>query len=247
MIGLGESVDVDNKLIDKQDAVKMSRVAEWVDQTEELKPIITEQKKVNELTNLIQVKSTNFHFQIPIVYRGLCYRFFLTNQCTLKFCTKSHTITLHKQRLASLTDQKLFIEAYNFAKSEPIWFSKMFHVFADIFASRGLFQTKFWFNQNYVCTFADNKLALIEILETILVTLNDESRIEGVNTILKQLQKCTNLTIFEDVVKYVMAKVDTKKYPILGELFSVFKNCLSLGYIVKKVLVVAFFFLISMV
>lgn len=40
MIGLGESVD------EQQDAIKMSRVAEWVDQTEELKPIITELKKV---------------------------------------------------------------------------------------------------------------------------------------------------------------------------------------------------------
>lgn len=44
MIGLGDSVD--DKLIEQQDAIKMSRVAEWVDQTEELKPTITELKKV---------------------------------------------------------------------------------------------------------------------------------------------------------------------------------------------------------
>lgn len=70
-----------------------------------------------------------------------------------------------------------------------------------------------------LCTFAGNKLVLIDIIETILDTLSADSGIEGVNIVLKQLQICQDLTVFEDVIEYVRAKIDKQKYPMLGELF----------------------------
>lgn len=91
--------------------------------------------------------------------------------------------------------------------------------FSPIYLHREVcFDVNSFFYELRLCTFAGNKLALIDIIETILVTLSAESRIEGVNTVLKQLQRCNDLTVFEDVIEYVRANIDNQKYPMLGEL-----------------------------
>ncbi|XP_066147583.1 uncharacterized protein [Euwallacea fornicatus] len=137
--------------------------------------------------------------KVPFNFRGLCYHWFFFNSCrNIKLCRQRHMLDHVINKIRNSSNQDL-LEAYNFTKLYPQSFKLTYLYFADIFASR------------------DDKEKLIDIIEMVLEDECSSFKIEGVNVILKALQK-TNLSIFEDAVDYIRNKVDSTRYPKLGEI-----------------------------
>ncbi|XP_066262435.1 uncharacterized protein [Euwallacea similis] len=137
--------------------------------------------------------------KVPFNFRGLCYHWFFFNSCrNIKSCKQSHMLDHVINKIRNSSNQVL-LEAYNFIKLYPRSFKLIYLYFADIFASQ------------------DDKEKLIDIIETILDDESSSFKIEGVNVVLRAMQK-TNLCIFEDAVDYIRNKVDSTRYPKLGEI-----------------------------
>ncbi|XP_048524502.1 uncharacterized protein LOC109538449 [Dendroctonus ponderosae] len=130
--------------------------------------------------------------RVPQVYMGLCFNFFFNNNCHKVFCSNKHNLKCKINQLLSLPED-LFYVAYNYAKSNPIFFSKIFKEFASMFAIKG------------------NKEELINMLDLFLNSNHPMlDRIVGVTTVIHSL-KFTDLNTFENAVEYIMCRVDRSK------------------------------------
>lgn len=138
------------------------------------------------------------------------------DNCRRQFCRNSHFFSQEKiTDLAHLSDNE-FTEAYQFARSNPFFYSKIYKHFAEIFGSKGnVFFYPVSFKISLYFILLDNKVELINMVHIIFDTSSTIDKVEGLRTVLENLQK-TDFTSFEDTVEYFLTEIGLRCYPTLG-------------------------------